>query len=150
MLKFLYSWHFCILHLDCFVVISPFMQRYSVFVLFTFIPLLSNAYFQDSNLCSTSFLVSLQITISSTNSIVHGGSLLISSASLSIITAKRNVLNADPWCSPTLTLKLSVVPIAHLTTVLLPSYISYTSRTYFSTIPYFLIQYHSSFRATLS
>ena len=77
----------------------PFMQRYSVFDLFTFIPLLSNAYFQDSNLCSTSSLVSSQITISSANSIDHGGSLLTSSVSLSIITAKRNGLNADPWCN---------------------------------------------------
>ena len=35
-----------------------FIHRYSVFDLFTFIPLLSNAYFQDSNLRSTSSLVS--------------------------------------------------------------------------------------------
>ena len=62
-------------------------------------------------------LVSLQITISSVNSIVHNGFLLTSSISLSIITANRNGLNADPLCSPTLTLKLSVVPTAHLTTV---------------------------------
>ena len=96
------------------------MQRYSVFDLLTFIPLLSNAYLQDSNLRSTSFLVSSQITISSANSIVYDGSLLTSSVSLSIITANRNGLNADPWCSPTLTLKLSVVPTAHLTTVSLP------------------------------
>ena len=128
----------------------PFIQRYSVFDLLTFIPLLSNAYFQDSNLRSTSSLVSSQITISSANSIVHGGSLLTSSVSLSIITAKRDGLNADPWCSPTLTLKLSVVPIAHLTTVSVPSYISCTSCTYFSTIPDFLIQYHSSSRGILS
>ena len=74
----------------------PFIHRYLVFDLLTFIPLLSNAYFQDSNLCSTSSLVSSQITISSANSIVHGGSLLTSSVSLSIITAKRNGLNADP------------------------------------------------------
>ena len=59
-------------------------------------------------------------------------SLLTSSVNLSIITANRNKFNADPWCSPTLTLKLSVVPIAHLTTVSLPSYISCTSHTYFS------------------
>ena len=52
------------------------MQRYSVFDLLAFIPLLSNAYFQDSNIRSTSSLVSSQITISSANSIVHGGSLL--------------------------------------------------------------------------
>ena len=95
------------------------MQRYSVFDLLTFIPLLFNAYFQDSNLRSTSSLVSSQIIISSANSIVHGGSLLTSSVSLSIITANRNGLNADPWCSPTLTLKLSVVPTAVLHTSLL-------------------------------
>ena len=81
---------------------SPFMHRYSVFDQLTFIPLLFNAYFQDSNLCSTSSLVSSQITISSTNSIVHDGSLLISSVSPSIITANRNGLNADAWCSPVL------------------------------------------------
>ena len=52
----------------------PFMQRYLVFDLLTFIPLLSNAYFQDFNLRSISSLVSSQITISSANSIVHGGS----------------------------------------------------------------------------
>ena len=80
----------------------PFMQRYLVFDLLTFTPLFFNAYFQHSNLRSTSFLVSSQITISSANSIVHGGSLLTSSVSLSIITANRNGLNADPWCSPTL------------------------------------------------
>ena len=106
------------------------MHRYSVFDLLNFIPLLSNAYFQDSNLYSTSSLVSSQITISSANSIVHGHSLLTSSISLSIITAKRNGLNTDPWCSPTLTLKFSVVPTAHLTTVSLPSYISCTSCTF--------------------
>ena len=74
----------------------PFMHRYSVFNLLTFILLLSNAYFKDSNLYSTSFLVSSQITISSANSIVHGSSLLTSSVSLSIIAANRNGLNADP------------------------------------------------------
>ena len=73
----------------------PFMQRYLVFDLLTFIPLLSNAYFQDSNLRSTSSMVSSQITISSANSIVHGGSLLTSSVSLSIITANRNGSRAE-------------------------------------------------------
>ena len=82
-----------------------------------------------------------QITIPSANSIVHGGSLLTSSVSLSIITANRNGFNADTWCSPTLTLKLSVVPIAHLTTVSLSSYISCTTRTYF---PLFLIFSYST------
>ena len=126
------------------------MQRYLVFDLLTFIPLLSNAYFQDSNLRSTSSLVSSEITISSANSIVLGCSLLTSSVSLFIIIANRNGLNVDPWCSSTLTLKLSVVPIEHLTTVSLPSYISCTSCTYFSTIPDFLKQYYSSSRGTLS
>ena len=60
------------------------------------------------------------------------------------------VLLGDPWCGPTLILKLSVVPIAHLTTVLLPSYISCTSCTYFSVIPDYLIQYHNCSRGTLS
>ena len=101
-------------------------------------------------LVSTSSLISSQITISSANSIAHGGSFLTSFVSLSIITANRNGLNADPWCSPTLILKLSVVPIAHLTTVSLPSYIFCISRTYFSTIPHFLIQCHSSSRRALS
>ena len=36
----------------------PFMHRYSVFDLITFIPLFSNAYLQHSSLCSTSSLVS--------------------------------------------------------------------------------------------
>ena len=57
---------------------------------------------------------------SSANSIVHSGSLLTSSVSLAIITANRNGLNADFWCNPTLTLKLSAVPTAHLTTASLP------------------------------
>ena len=61
--------------------------------------------------------------------------------SLSIITANSN---ADPWCSPNLTLKLAAVSTAHFTVVLLPLYITCTSRTYFSTIPDFLIQYHNS------
>ena len=151
--KYLNSFTFGTFVSSIFTVLSSFptfMHRYSVFDLLTFIPLLSNAYFQDSNLYSTSCLVSSEITISLANSIVHGGSLLTSSVNLSIITAKRNELNADPWCSPTLTLKLFVVPTAHFTTVSLPSYIFSTSCTYFSTIPDFLIQYHSSSRGTLS
>ena len=127
-----------------------FMHRYSVFDLLNFISLLSNAYLQHSSLLSTFFLVSSQITISLANSIFYGGSLLTSSVSLSIIIANRNGLNAKPLCSPTLTLKLSEVPIAHFTTVSLPSYISCTSGTYFSTILDFLIQYHSSSRGTQS
>ena len=82
-----------------FIVLSsflPFMHRYLVFDLLTFIPLLSNAYLQDSNLRSTFFLVSSQITTSSANSIVHACFLLTSSVSLSIIIANRNRLNADP------------------------------------------------------
>ena len=117
----------------------PFMHRYSFFDLLTFIPFLSNAYLQNSNPHSTFFVVSSQITISSANSIVHGGSLLTSSVSLFIITANRNGLNADPWCSPILTLKLSVVPTVHFTTVSLSSYMSCTSCKYFFTISDFLI-----------
>ena len=107
-----------------------FTHRYLVFYLLTFIPLLFNAYHQHSSLRFISSLVFSQITMSSANSIVLGGSLLILSVSLSIITANRNVLNTDPWCSLTMTLKLSVLPTAHLSTVSLPSYISCTSRTF--------------------
>ena len=46
-------------------------NRYLVFDLLILIPLLSNAYLQHSSLCFTSSLVSLQITISSANSIVR-------------------------------------------------------------------------------
>ena len=127
----------------------PFTHRYSVFDLLTFIPLLSNAYLQHSSLRSPLLswslrksLISNQHIISSANSIVYGGSLLTSSVSLSIITANRNGLNVYPWYISTLTLKLSVVPTAHLTTVLLPSYISCTSRKYFFAIPDFLINSH--------
>ena len=74
----------------------PFMHSYLVFDLLTFIPLLSNPYFQDSNLRFTSSLVSSQITILSAKGIVHGGSFLTSSISLSIITAKRNKLTPVP------------------------------------------------------
>ena len=80
----------------------PFMHRYSFFVLFTFVPLLFNAYLHHSSLRFTFFLVSSQITISSANSIVHGGSLLTSSVSLFIITANRNVqsdLDLETFCS---------------------------------------------------
>ena len=59
----------------------PFMHRYSVFELLTFISLLSNAHLQDSSLRSTCFLVSSQITILSASNIVHGGSFLTSSVS---------------------------------------------------------------------
>ena len=55
----------------------PFMHRYSAFDQLTFIPLLFNAYLQDSSFRSTSSLVSSQITISSANSIVHGGSSIL-------------------------------------------------------------------------
>ena len=89
-----------------FLSFSPFMHRYLVSDLLTFIPLLFNTYLQHSSLFSTSSLVSLQITISSANSIVYGSSLLTLFFSLSIITSNRNGLNADPWCSLTLTLKL--------------------------------------------
>ena len=101
---------YCIFHLHCFVVIFCIYAQIFVFDLLTSIPLLSNAYLQDSSLCFTSSLVFSQITISSANSIVHDGSFFTSFVSLSIITANRNGLNADPWCSPTLTLRLSVVP----------------------------------------
>ena len=74
----------------------PFMHRYTVFDQLTFIPLLSNAYLQNSSFYSTSSLVSLQITISAANSIVCGGSLLTSSVGLSIIIATGTDLTLIP------------------------------------------------------
>uniref|UniRef100_A0A3B3DI64 Protein kinase domain-containing protein n=1 Tax=Oryzias melastigma TaxID=30732 RepID=A0A3B3DI64_ORYME len=71
---------------------------------------LTKANLHLSNSTSTCSLLSLQITISSANIIVHGDSCLTSS-------------------------------VTHLTTVLQPSYMSCTARTYFSVTPDFLIQY---------
>ena len=104
----------------------PFMHRYSVFDLLTFIPLLSNAYLQHSSLCSTSFCLRKsqydQQTASSTVvlSLLHP---LFFPLSLQTETDLKLI--------PGAVLKLSVVPTAHLTTVSLSSYISCTSRTYF-------------------
>ncbi|KAF7660515.1 hypothetical protein LDENG_00279390 [Lucifuga dentata] len=73
--------------------------------------------------------------MSSANIIVQGDSCLTSSVSLSITTANKKGLRADPWCSPTSTLNSSVTPTAHLTTVLQLSYMSCTTLTYFSATP---------------
>ena len=56
----------------------PFTHRYSVFDLLTFIPLLSNAYLQNSNLCSTSSLVSSQITTVSCHQQTVSSTLVLS------------------------------------------------------------------------
>ncbi|KAF7642611.1 hypothetical protein LDENG_00254750 [Lucifuga dentata] len=88
--------------------------------------------------------------MSSANIIVQGDCCLTSSVSLSITTANKKGLRADPWCSPTSTLNSSVTPTAHLTTVLQLSYMSCTTLTYFSATPDFLIQHHSSSLGTLS
>ena len=69
---------------------------YSVFLLLTFIPLLSEAYLQLSSFSSTCSLLSLQITMSSANIMVRGASSLISSVILSIIIANKQGLKADP------------------------------------------------------
>ncbi|KAI5622790.1 hypothetical protein C0J50_17668, partial [Silurus asotus] len=60
------------------------------------IPLLSSAYIHLSRLFSTCFLLSPQITISYANIIVQGDSCLTSFFKLSIITANRKGLKADP------------------------------------------------------
>ncbi|KAI5630502.1 hypothetical protein C0J50_7664, partial [Silurus asotus] len=60
------------------------------------IPLLSSVYLHLSRLFSTCSLLSPQITISSTNIIVQGDSCLTSSLNLSITTAKRDGLRAEP------------------------------------------------------
>ena len=68
-----------------------FTHMYYVFLLLTFIPLLSKAYLQLSSFSSTRSLLSLQITMSSANIMVHGASSLISSVILSITIANKQV-----------------------------------------------------------
>ena len=65
--------------------------------------LLSKAYLQLSSFASTCSLLSLQITMSSANIMVHGASSLISSVILSVTIANKQGLKAYPWCSPTFT-----------------------------------------------
>ncbi|KAI5610302.1 hypothetical protein C0J50_5125, partial [Silurus asotus] len=60
------------------------------------IPLLSSTYLHPYRLFSTCSLLSPQITISSTNIIVHGDFCLTSSINLSITTANRKGLRAHP------------------------------------------------------
>ncbi|KAI5619245.1 hypothetical protein C0J50_21276, partial [Silurus asotus] len=60
------------------------------------IPLLSSAYLHLSRLFLTCSLLSPQITISSANIIVQGDFCLTSSVNLSITTANRKGLRADP------------------------------------------------------
>ena len=72
-----------------------FTHMYSVVLLLTFIPLFSKAYIQLSSVSSTCSLLSLQITMSSANIMVHGASSLISSIILSITIANKQGLKAD-------------------------------------------------------
>ena len=101
----------------------PFMHRYSVFDLFSslFFPMHTSRILVSAPLLPWSLCKSQYHQQTASSMVV-----LSSSVSLSIITANRNKLNADPWCSPTFTVNLSVVPTAHLITVSLPSYISCT------------------------
>ena len=117
-----------------------FTHMYYVFLLLTYIPLFSKAYFQLSSFSSTRSLLSLQITMSSAVVIVHGASSLISS----VILSNKQGLKADHRCSLTFTSNPSVTPTAHLTAVVLLSYISCTILTYFSANPDFLISHTSS------
>ncbi|XP_054648940.1 uncharacterized protein LOC129190355 [Dunckerocampus dactyliophorus] len=73
-----------------------FTHMYSVLLRLTFIPLLSRANLHLSSFSSTCSLLSLQITMSSANIIVHGDSCLTSSVSLSITIANKKGLRADP------------------------------------------------------
>ena len=79
-----------------------FTHMYSVFILLTFVPLLSKPYVQLSSFSSICSLLSLQITMSSANIMVHGAFSLISSVILSITIANKQGLEADPWCHPPL------------------------------------------------
>ncbi|KAI5620827.1 hypothetical protein C0J50_19699, partial [Silurus asotus] len=58
--------------------------------------ILSNTHLHFSRLFLTCSLLSPQITIPSANIIVHGDSFLILSVNLSITTANRKGVKADP------------------------------------------------------
>ena len=67
------------------------------YILITFRPLLSDAFFQISRSSSSSLCFCLDSIMSSANSISYGESFLMSSVSLSMMMAKRKGLSAEPW-----------------------------------------------------
>ena len=112
---------------------------YSVFLLLTFIPVLSKAYIQLSSFSSTHFLLPLQITMASANIMVHGASSLISSVILSITIANskgsKPILGAVP---PSPRTPLSLLPhtspllYCHRTYLVLLSHTSLPIQTFTS------------------
>ena len=77
----------------------PFRHVYSVFPLYTFVPIFSkNAPQCSSSTSSTSFSLA-HSTTSSTNFICHGASSLVFFISESIMMANRKWLKADHWTS---------------------------------------------------
>lgn len=92
-----------------------YSHMYFIWLLLTFVILVSRAYLHLSSFSSSSS----QITASSANIIVP--SYPTSSVNLLITTANKGRLKADP-CNLMSTLNTSLTPTAHLTTVLLSSY----------------------------
>lgn len=106
-----------------------YSHMYFIWLLLTFVILVSRAYLHLSSFSSSSS----QITASSANIIVP--SYPTSSVNLLITTANKGGLKTDP-CNLMSTLNTSLTPTAHLTTVLLSSY--------FPGTPDFLLQYQSA------
>ena len=105
---------------------------YAVFVRLTLSPCLSKRSRHISSSLSTAALDVSHRTSSSANSMAQGGSVSISEESTSIMIMKSRGLIADPWCSPTFTLKYSVFPSLVVTWVWQSSYISWMILMYAS------------------
>ena len=81
----------CTLPLD-----NPLRHMYSVFALYTFIPLFSKTLGHLSRSSSSPAFSSPQRTTSSANIMLHGTSFLMSSVRVSMMMANRNGLRAEP------------------------------------------------------
>ena len=103
-----------------------------------------------SSSLSTAALEVSHRTRSSANSMAQGGSLSISEASTSMMVMKSRGLIADPWCSPTFTLKYSVFPSLVVTLVSQSSYISWMILMYASGTLFFRRLHHINSLGTLS
>ena len=93
---------------------------------------------------------SSHMTRSSANGMAQGGSVSISEASTSMMMMKSRGLIANPWCSPTFTLKYSVFPSLVVTRVWQSSYISWMILMYASGTLFFRRLHHISSLCTRS
>ena len=124
---------------------------YAVFVRLTRSPCLSNwPRHISSSLSKSAVLEVSHRTRSSANSMAQGGSLSISEASTSMMMMKSRGLIADPCCSPTCTLKYSVLPSLVVTCVSQTSYISWMILMYASGTLFFCRLHHISSLGTRS